>query len=39
LEQNFWSDEFIPGDEFRRSLEQEYATTKALFAELGLGKQ
>jgi putative tricarboxylic transport membrane protein len=39
MEQNFWSDEFIPGEEFRRSLEQEYATTKALFAELGLAKQ
>jgi putative tricarboxylic transport membrane protein len=39
MEQNFWSDEFIPGDEFRKNLAQEYATTKALFVDLGLAKQ
>jgi putative tricarboxylic transport membrane protein len=38
MEQNFWSDEFIPGDEFRKSLTQEYATTKAIFVDLGLAK-
>jgi putative tricarboxylic transport membrane protein len=39
MEQNFWSDEFIPGEEFRKNLAQEYATTKALFVDLGLAKQ
>jgi putative tricarboxylic transport membrane protein len=39
MEQNFWSDEFILGEEFRKNLAQEYATAKALFVELGLAKQ
>jgi putative tricarboxylic transport membrane protein len=39
MEQNFWSDEFVLGDEFRKNLAQEYATTKALFVDLGLAKQ
>jgi putative tricarboxylic transport membrane protein len=39
MEQNFWSDEFVPGEAFRKSLAQEYATAKALFVELGLAKQ
>ena len=38
MEQNFWSDNFVPGAEFSRSLAQEYATTKALFVDLGLAK-
>ena len=39
MEQNFWSDEFVPGDQFRRNIAQEYATIKALFTDLGLAKQ
>jgi putative tricarboxylic transport membrane protein len=39
MEQNFWSDEFILGEAFRRNLAEEYATTKALFVDLGLAKQ
>jgi putative tricarboxylic transport membrane protein len=39
MEQNFWSDEFVLGEEFRKHLAQEYATTKALFVDLGLAKQ
>jgi putative tricarboxylic transport membrane protein len=39
MEQNFWSDEFVPGEAFRKSLDQEYATAKALFVELGIAKQ
>ena len=39
MEQNFWSDEFVPGDQFRKNIAQEYATTKALFTDLGLAKQ
>ena len=39
MEQNFWSDNFVPGEEFRKSLAQEYATAKSLFTDLGLAKQ
>ena len=39
MEQNFWSDNFIPGAEFRKSLAQEYATLKTVFVDLGLAKQ
>jgi putative tricarboxylic transport membrane protein len=39
MEQNFWSDNFIPGAEFRNSLAQEYATLKSVFVDLGLAKQ
>jgi putative tricarboxylic transport membrane protein len=38
MEQNFWSDNFVPGAEFRKSLGQEYATIKSLFVDLGLAK-
>ena len=39
MEQNFWSDNFVPGAEFRKSLAQEYATLKTVFVDLGLAKQ
>ncbi len=39
MEQNFWSDNFVPGAEFRKSLAQEYATLKSVFVDLGLAKQ
>ena len=39
MEQNFWSDNFVPGTEFRKTLPAEYATVKALFTDLGLAKQ
>jgi hypothetical protein len=29
----------VLGEEFRKTLAQEYATTKTLFADLGLAKQ
>ncbi|HEX2828399.1 MAG TPA: tripartite tricarboxylate transporter substrate binding protein [Burkholderiales bacterium] len=38
MEQNFWSDEFVVGEEFRKTLAQEYATTRALFVDLGLAR-
>jgi len=38
IEQNFWSDHFVPGEEFRKNLAQEYTTMKSLFADLGLAK-
>ena len=39
MEQNFWSDNFIPGAEFRKSLPKEHATLKSVFTDLGLAKQ
>ena len=39
MEQNFWSDNFVPGEEFRKSIAQEYATVKSLFVDLSLAKQ
>jgi putative tricarboxylic transport membrane protein len=38
IEQNFWSDHFVPGEEFRKNLAQEYGTMKSLFADLGLAR-
>ena len=38
MEQNFWSDNFIPGAEFRKNLAQEYSTLKSIFLDLGLAK-
>jgi putative tricarboxylic transport membrane protein len=39
MEQNFWSDNFVPGAEVRKGLAQEYATLKSIFTDLGLAKQ
>lgn len=39
MEQNFWSDEFVLGEEFRKHPTQEYATTKSLFVDLGLAER
>jgi tripartite-type tricarboxylate transporter receptor subunit TctC len=39
MEQNFWSDNVVPGAEFRKSLPQEYATLKSVFTDLGLARQ
>jgi putative tricarboxylic transport membrane protein len=39
IDRNFWSGNFVPGDEFRRNLAQEYATMKSLFVDLGLARQ
>jgi putative tricarboxylic transport membrane protein len=36
--QNFWSDNFVPGELFRKNLSQEYATMKSLFVDLGLAR-
>ena len=39
MEQNFWSNNVVPGAEFRKSLPQEYATLKSVFTDLGLARQ
>lgn len=38
LEKNFWSDHFVTGVELRKNIEQEYAATKTVLADLGLAK-
>jgi putative tricarboxylic transport membrane protein len=39
LEKNYWSDDFVTGDEFKKDLDKNYAAMKAVLVELGLAKQ
>ena len=39
LENNFWSDDFVTGAQFRKDLDKDYADMKAVLVELGLAKQ
>jgi putative tricarboxylic transport membrane protein len=39
LEKNYWSDDFVPSQQFRKDLEKDYADMKAVLVELGLAKQ
>ena len=39
LEKNFWVDYFLPGTQFRKEMEKDYADAKAVFVDLGLAKQ
>jgi putative tricarboxylic transport membrane protein len=39
LENNFWSDNLVTGEQFRKNLAQDYATLKAVLVDLGLAKQ
>jgi len=39
LERNFWADDFIPGAQFRKELDQEYEAMKAVLVDIGLAKQ
>lgn len=38
LEKNFWSDDFVTGEKFRKDLDQDYAGMKAVLVEIGLAK-
>ena len=38
LEKNYWSDDFASSDQFRKDLDTDYATMKAIMLELGLAK-
>ena len=38
IEKNFWSDDFVPGERFRKELDQDYAGMKAVLTDLGLAK-
>jgi putative tricarboxylic transport membrane protein len=39
LEKNYWSDDFVTSAQFRKDLEKDYASMKAVLTELGLAKQ
>jgi len=39
LERNYWSDDFVTSQQFRKDLEKDYADMKAVLVELGLAKQ
>lgn len=39
LERNFWSDDFVTSQQFRKDLDHDYAAMKSVLAELGLAKQ
>ena len=39
LEKNYWSDDFTPSAQFRKDLDKDYASMKAVLTELGFAKQ
>ncbi len=39
LERNYWSDDFVTSQQFRKDLEKDYADMKAVLVDLGLAKQ
>jgi putative tricarboxylic transport membrane protein len=39
LEKNFWLDDFITGERFRKEVEKDYANLKAVLMDVGLAKQ
>ena len=39
LEKNFWSDDFVTSNQFRKDLEKDYAEMKGVLADLGMAKQ
>ena len=38
LEKNFWTDHFVTGAQLKKDLDQEYAATRAVLADIGLAK-
>jgi len=38
LERNFWADDFLAGEKFRKDLDGEYEAMKAVLVDLGLAK-
>ena len=39
LERNYWSDDFVTGEQFRKDLAKDYADMKTILSDLGLAKQ
>ena len=38
LEQNYWSNDFVTGEQFRKDLAQDYSAMKSVLVDLGLAK-
>jgi putative tricarboxylic transport membrane protein len=38
IERNYWSDDFVAGERFRKDLDQDYAAMKAVLVDIGLAK-
>lgn len=38
IEKNYWSDDFVAGEQFRKDLAQDYAAMKAVLTDIGLAK-
>ncbi|HZN24141.1 MAG TPA: tripartite tricarboxylate transporter substrate binding protein [Burkholderiales bacterium] len=38
IEKNFWSDDFVTGEQFRKDLDKDYADMRAVLVDLGLAK-
>jgi putative tricarboxylic transport membrane protein len=38
LAKNFWADDFVPSERFRKELDQDYAAMKAVLVDIGLAK-
>lgn len=39
LERNYWSDDFVTSQQFRKDLEKDYADMKAVLTDLGMARQ
>jgi putative tricarboxylic transport membrane protein len=38
IEKNFWSDDFVAGEQFRKDLDKDYADMRAVLVDIGLAK-
>jgi putative tricarboxylic transport membrane protein len=38
LDKNYWSDDFVTGEQFRKDMTTDYAAMKAVLVDLGLAK-
>lgn len=38
LERNFWADDFVPGEQFRKALARDYEAMKSVLVDIGLAK-
>ena len=38
IEKNFWSDDFVTGEQFRKDLDKDYADMRAVLVDIGLAK-
>jgi putative tricarboxylic transport membrane protein len=38
LEKNYWSDDFVTGEQFRKDMAQDYASMKSVLVDLGLAR-